>query len=71
MGNEGMRKFAINKEKDKIEPTSEQISRNKDFSRLHHQYEQFSKRGKFLLFRDKKRLLLWIIIAVILYLVLS
>lgn len=66
-----MRKFKINKTNEKIEPTKEQINRQKDFSRLHHQYEQLTKRGKKPLYRDWKRLLFWTMIGVILYLIFS
>lgn len=66
-----MRKFRINKTNEKIEPTEEQINRQKDFSRLHHQYEQLTKRGKKPLYRDWKRLLFWIMIGVLLYLIFS
>lgn len=66
-----MRKFEVNKTNEKIEPTKEQIKRQKDFARLHHQYEQLTKRGKKPLYRDWKRLLLWTMIAVVLYLIFS
>lgn len=64
-----MRKFEVHKKTDKIEPTKEQINRQKDFVRLHHQYEKLTKRGKKPLYRDPKMLLLWILIAVILFLI--
>lgn len=64
-----MRKFEVHKNKEKIEPTSEQIKRQKDFARLHHQYEQLTKRGKKPLYRSPKMLLFWILIAIILFLV--
>lgn len=62
-----MRKFEVHKKNEKIEPTKEQINRQKDFARLHHQYEQLTKRGKKPLYRDPKMLLFWIIIAIILF----
>ena len=60
-----MRKFSINREKESLEPTEEQIRRNKDFSRLHHDYERLTKRGKKPIFRDPKLYLLFILIGVI------
>jgi hypothetical protein len=66
-----MRKFELNKTNKKIEPTKEQINRQKDFARLHHQYEQLTKRGKKPLYRDWKRLLFWTMIGVIVYLIFS
>lgn len=66
-----MRKFKINKNDEKIEPTNKQINRQKDFSRLHHQYELLTKRGKKPLYQDWKRLLFWIIIGIIFYLIFS
>lgn len=66
-----MRKFKINKTNEKIEPTKEQINRQKDFSRLHHQYEQLTKRGKKPLYRDWKRLLFWTMIGIVVYLIFS
>lgn len=66
-----MRKFEINKTNEKIEPTKTQINRQKDFSRLRHQYEQLTKRGKKPLYRDWKRLLFWIMMGVVLYLIFS
>lgn len=58
-----MRKFQrISKEKS-IEPTAKQISRNKDFASLSHQYERIAKRPKKPLYRDPKLFLLLLVIA--------
>lgn len=62
-----MRKFSINTAKN-LEPTDEQIKRQKDFSRLHHDYERLTKRGKKTIFRDPKLYLLFVIIGVVLLL---
>ena len=40
-----MKKFILNKDKKELNPTDEQINRQKDFSRLHHDYEKLTKRG--------------------------
>lgn len=66
-----MRKFSINREKKDLEPSDEQIKRHKDFSRLHHDYERLTKRGKKPIFRDPKLYLLMVLVGVILYLILS
>lgn len=64
-----MRKFEVNKTSEKIEPTQEQIKRHKDFSRLQHNYDLVTKRGKKPIYRDKKRLMTWTLIAIILLII--
>lgn len=64
-----MRKFSINRKKKDLEPTDEQIKRQKDFSRLHHDYERLTKRGKLPIYRDPKLYLLLVLIGVILFLI--
>ena len=63
-----MRKFILNKENKKLIPSEEQIKRQKDFSRLHHQYERLTKRGKKPLYRDPKLFMLLFIIGLVLFL---
>jgi hypothetical protein len=63
-----MRKFSINREKKNLEPTDEQIKRHKDFSRIHHDYEILTKRGKRPIYRDPKLYLLFVIIGLVLLL---
>ena len=63
-----MRKFSVNREKKSLEPTKEQIHRHKDFSRLHHEYERLTKRGKKPVYRDPKLYLLMVIIGILLLL---
>ena len=63
-----MRKFSVNTDQKKTTPTEEQIRRQKDFSRLHHEYDRLVKRGKKPLYRDPKLWLLVFIIALVLYL---
>lgn len=65
-----MRKFSINRDKKELEPTDEQIKRHKDFSRLHHDYERLTKRGKKPIYRDPKLYLLFVLIGIILFLIL-
>ncbi len=65
-----MRKFSINRANKELEPTDEQIKRHKDFSRLHHDYERLTKRGKKPIYRDPKLYLLFVLIGIILFLIL-
>ena len=58
-----MRKFTMNRDQKKLTPTEEQIRRQKDFARLHHDYEKIMKRGKKPLYRDPKLFLLLLIIG--------
>jgi hypothetical protein len=66
-----MKKFKLNTKNKSTEPSPEQIERQKDFSRLHHQYEVLTKRGKKPIYKDPKRLLFFILIGIILYLIFS
>jgi len=63
-----MRKFVLNTDKKKTTPTDEQIKRQKDFSRLHHEYETLTKRGKKPLYRDPKLFMLLLILGLVLLL---
>lgn len=63
-----MRKFSVNTDHKKTTPTEEQIKRQKDFARLHHEYERLVKRGKKPLYRDPKLWMLIFILALVLYL---
>jgi hypothetical protein len=63
-----MRKFSVNREKESLEPTKEQIQRQKDFSRLHHDYERLTKRGKKPIYKDPKLYLLVVVIGIVLLL---
>lgn len=64
-----MRKFVRNSEKTKMEPDDAQIKRQKDFARLHHEYERIHKRGKKPLYRDPKLFILIFLLGLILVLV--
>ncbi|MDG1148600.1 MAG: hypothetical protein P8N52_09880 [Crocinitomicaceae bacterium] len=65
-----MRKFILNKDKKERNPSAKQIRRQKDFSRLHHDYEKIVKRGKHPLYKDPKLFVLLLIIGLVLLLVL-
>lgn len=64
-----MRKFTLNKEQKELSPTEKQIKRQKDFSRLHHDYEKVTKRGKKPLYRDPKLFLLLFILGLMFLLI--
>ena len=64
-----MRKFKLNSDKKDLSPTEAQIKRQKDFSRLHHDYEKLTKRGKKPFYKDSKLLILIFVIGIILYLI--
>lgn len=63
-----MRKFSINREKKDLEPNDQQIKKQKDFSRLHHDYELLTKRGKRPIYRNPKLYMLLFLIGIIVYL---
>jgi hypothetical protein len=63
-----MRKFTLNKDKKDLNPTDEQIRRQKDFSRIHHDYERLTKRGKKPLYLDPKLFMLLLILGIMLLL---
>ncbi len=64
-----MRKFKLNNDKKDLSPTEAQVKRQKDFSRLHHDYEKLTKRGKKPFYKDPKLLILIFLIGIILYLI--
>lgn len=70
MGQANMRKFVRNKDNKALNPSEEQIKRQKDFSRLHHEYERLTKRGKKPLYKDPKLFMLFILLGIILLLIL-
>lgn len=63
-----MKKFILNKDKKELNPTDEQIRRQKDFSRLHHDYEKLTKRSKRPLYKDPKLFMLLFILGLVLFL---
>lgn len=65
-----MKKFVSNTDNKKLTPTEEQIRRQKDFSRLHHEYERLHKRGKKPLYRDPKLFMLLFLLGIVLLLIL-
>jgi hypothetical protein len=66
-----MREFKINRNKKSSEPADELIAKHQNFGRFYHDYERLTKRSKKPVHRDPKLYLLMVLIAVILYLILS
>lgn len=66
-----MRKFKINSDNSKLEPTPEQVKKYKDFSQVSHNYSRLTKRSKLPLYRDPKMFLLLLVIGIIAFLVIS
>jgi len=64
-----MKKFILNKDNKELNPTDEQIKRQKDFSRLHHDYEKLTKRSKRPLYKDPKLFMLLFILGLVLFLI--
>jgi len=64
-----MKKFILNKDNKDLNPTDEQIKRQKDFSRLHHDYEKLTKRSKHPLYKDPKLFMLLFILGLVLFLI--
>jgi len=64
-----MRKFVLNKDRKKLTPSDEQIKKQKDFARLHHEYERLTKRSGRPLYKDPKLFMLLLIIGIILLLI--
>jgi hypothetical protein len=63
-----MRKFSINRNKGKKNPTDEQIKRHKDFSRLSQDYQRLYKRPRKPLYKNPKLFLYLLLLGLILYL---
>ena len=64
-----MKKFILNKDNKDLNPTDEQIKRQKDFSRLHNDYEKLTKRSKRPLYKDQKLFMLLFILGLVLFLI--
>jgi hypothetical protein len=64
-----MRKFSRNNDQSNLNPTDAQIKRQKDFARLHHDYEKLTKRGKKPLYKDPKLFILLFLLGIIMLLV--
>ncbi|MBK7129856.1 MAG: hypothetical protein IPH66_10895 [Crocinitomicaceae bacterium] len=63
-----MRQYKINRKGDQKVPTKETIEKYKDFSRLTHAYDHYTKRPKKPLYKDKRMFLFILLIALMAYL---
>ena len=64
-----MKKYKLNKDKKPVLPSKEKMDKQKDFGKLFHQYENFTKRPKKPIYKDPKYFLFLMIIVVIVYLI--
>jgi len=64
-----MKKYKINKDKKPSLPSKEKMSEQKDFGKLFHQYESYTKRPKKPIYKDPKYFFFLLIIVVIVYLI--
>lgn len=63
-----MRKFKVNKTNQPKVPSKEALEKYKDFSRLSHAYDHYTKKPKVPLYKDKRMFLFILIIALLAYL---
>ncbi|MFD1552206.1 hypothetical protein DNU06_00085 [Putridiphycobacter roseus] len=63
-----MKKYSINRDKDKEMPSGDEIEKMKNFSQLKHQYDEVLKRPKKPIYQNKKLFLLLLLILLISFL---
>jgi len=64
-----MRKYKVNRGAEQKIPSKETIEKYKDFSRLSHTYDQYVKRPKKPLYKDRRMFLFILLIALMAYLI--
>lgn len=64
-----MKKYTLNKDKKPSLPSKEAMAKQKDFGKLFHQYENFTKRPKKPIYKDPKYFFFLLVIVVIVYLI--
>ncbi|MEN8929124.1 MAG: hypothetical protein ABF242_02395 [Flavobacteriales bacterium] len=64
-----MKKYQLNKDKSPEIPSKEKRDKHKDFGKLFHSYENFTKRSKKPIYKDPKYFLFLFMIVVIVYLI--
>jgi hypothetical protein len=64
-----MKKYKLNTDKQSIIPSNESIKDKKDFGKLLHNYESFTKRPKKPIYKDPKLFLFFIIIGLLAYII--
>ena len=62
-----MKKYKINKDNKKILPSDKKMEAKKDFGKLFHEYENFTKRPKKPMYKNPKYFLFLFIIVLIAY----
>ena len=66
-----MRKYKVNREQPVKMPSKEAIEKYKDFSRLRHEYDDYVKRPKKPLYKDRKMYWFILLILLITYLIIQ
>ena len=64
-----MKKYKINKDKTPNIPSKESMDKQKDFGKLFHEYESFTKRPKKPIYKNPKYFLFLFLIIVVVYLI--
>lgn len=64
-----MKKYRLNKNKKPSLPSKEAMEKQKDFGKLFHNYENFTKRPKKPIYKDPKYFFFLLIIIAIVYLI--
>lgn len=64
-----MKKYKLNKDKKPDLPSKEAMDKQKDFGKLFHEYEKYTKRPKKPIYKDPKYFLFLLIIVMIVYLI--
>lgn len=64
-----MRKFKLNNENSKVEPTAEQVNKYKNFSQVSRNSAKLAKRPKKPLYKDPKMFLFILLIGIIAFLI--
>lgn len=64
-----MRKYKLNSDNNPKLPSDESIEKQKDFGKLFHEYENFTKRPKKPMYKDPKYFLLLVVLLLLAYLV--
>ena len=66
-----MRKFRVNTDPSKVQPSPAQIKRYKDFDALSHNYERLAKRPRKPLYKDPKMFIFLMLLGLIALLLFS
>lgn len=64
-----MRKFKINRASEPKLPDKAVVEKYKDFSRLSHAYDKYTKKPKVPIYKDKKMFLFILLVALLAYLI--